>query len=177
MIKYHKIIIKEGFFPVNLPNGKDDFSVYMIQNEWFSCSVSEDGQHFSISNQKTGRVCCTMEELFSLHCQMEDGREIMLHAKSQNSPKFLLTNQVMTIFYPHLITEEEDWNIHLMFTFALEKDQMRLGIEIENSDNCRIYAIQCLTFSVDFRNAPIRKGEYRRLPPHYFSVQAATSPV
>ena len=152
--------------------------MFIIQNEWLSCAVREDAQLFTLLDLKSRRSCNLPEKFFILHCRTADDREILFHAASQKTPRILLTNHIMTIFYPCLANEEQNWNIHLLFVLSLDEKRLRIEMAIENSSDCRICAIQYFSFSEDFGHNPIEKGEYRRLTPRFISIaEAGTSRI
>lgn len=109
-----------------------------IENEYFSFSFDEKGLVYAIRDVPDSREFCHgPAEIFRMHCQGAD-QPCLLASGMQDMPQIIVTNSVITIFYPFLKLDNDVLDIKLMIMLALKQDHLIALIHLENNSNLLI---------------------------------------
>lgn len=109
-----------------------------IENEYFSFSFDEKGLVYAIRDVPDSREFCPVPvEIFRMHCQGTD-QPCLLASALQDMPQIIVTNSVITIFYPQLKLDNALLDIKLMITLALKQNRLLAMIHLENNSNLLI---------------------------------------
>ncbi|MBQ6804495.1 MAG: hypothetical protein IJP04_07565 [Clostridia bacterium] len=106
-----------------------------IENEYFSFSFDEKGRVYAIRDVPGNREFCHgPAEIFRMRCQGSDHSRLLVSGM-QDMPQIIVTNSVITIFYPFLKLDNDVLDIKLMIMLALKQDQLIALIQLENNSN------------------------------------------
>ena len=109
-----------------------------IENEYFSFSFDEKGLVYAIRDVPGNREFCPVPaEIFRMHCQGSDHSRLLVSGM-QDMPQNIVTNSVITIFYPFLKLDTDVLDIKLMIMLALKQNRLLAMIHLENNSNLLI---------------------------------------
>ena len=88
-----------------------------LRNEYISYSLDENGMVCSIRNEKNHHEYCKAPgELFRMIYAVEDFYERTIDAKNQEAPEITVADNVMTVYYPRLRSDDRVVEVELKFT-------------------------------------------------------------
>lgn len=109
-----------------------------IENEYFSFSFDEKGRVYTIRDVPDSREFCHgPAEIFRMHCQGSDHSRLLVSGM-QDMPQIIVTNSVITIFYPFLKLDNDVLDIKLMIMLALKQNRLLAMIHLENNSDLLI---------------------------------------
>lgn len=146
---------------------------YILKNEYLSYCLDRSGAICSVRNEKNGHEYCHAPgELFRMIYAVEDFYERSIDAKNQDAPEITVKDNVMTVYYPRLKSDDRIVEVELTFTITLVENRLSVVADIKNNSNVMVAELQTTAFAgiqaldgdskQDSLMVPLRLG--RRIP-------------
>lgn len=121
---------------------------YTLRNGYISYSLDENGMVCSIRNEQNQHEYCKAPgELFRMIYTVEDFYERSIDAKNQDAPEITVADNVMTVYYPRLRSDDRVVEVELKFTMTLEGNRLSVAADIRNNDDIMVAELQTTAFA------------------------------